>query len=55
MVQSNPEIHGPLGMFEAYKRMYAALGVDNVEALIQPPPDTTPKPIDSGLENACCG
>ena len=52
MVQSNPEIHGPLGMFEAYKRMYAALGVDNVEALIQPPPDTTPKPIDSGLENA---
>ncbi|HBY85249.1 MAG TPA: hypothetical protein DEO86_05175 [Colwellia sp.] len=52
MVQSNPEIHGPLGIFEAYKRMYAALGVDNVESLLQPPPDLTPKPIDSGLENA---
>jgi len=52
MVQSNPEIHGPLGMHEAYKRMYAALGIDNVEALLQAPPDTTPKPIDSGLENS---
>ena len=52
MVQSNPEIHGPIGMFEAYKRMYAALGVDNAETLLQPPPDLTPKPIDSGLENA---
>ena len=52
MVQSNPDIHGPTGMFEAYRRMYAALGVDNVESLIQPPPDMTPKPIDSGLENS---
>ena len=52
MVQSNPEIHGPIGMFEAYRRMYSALGVDNVDALLQPPPDTTPKPIDSGLENS---
>ena len=52
MVQSNPEIHGPLGMHEAYKRMYGALGVDNVDALLQPPPDTTPKPIDSGIENS---
>tara|TARA_R110000782_G_scaffold85571_2_gene166305 strand:- start:1962 stop:4445 length:2484 start_codon:yes stop_codon:yes gene_type:complete len=52
MVQSNPEIHGALGMHEAYKRMYAALGIDNVEALLQAPPDTTPKPVDSGLENS---
>jgi len=52
MVQSNPEVHGPLGTFEAYKRMYGALGVDNIESLLQPPPDTTPKPIDSGLENS---
>jgi hypothetical protein len=52
MVQSNPEIHGPLGMHEAYKRMYGALGVDNVDALLQPPPDMTPKPIDSGIENS---
>jgi hypothetical protein len=52
MVQSNPEIHGPIGIFEAYRRMYSALGVDNVDALLQPPPDMTPKPIDSGLENS---
>jgi hypothetical protein len=52
MVQSNPEIHGPTGMFEAYRRMYAALGVDNADALLQAPPDLTPKPIDSGLENS---
>jgi|TARA_Y100000114_G_scaffold22855_1_gene18567 hypothetical protein len=52
MVQSNPEIHGPLGIYEAYKRMYSALGVDNVDALIQPPPDMSPKPLDAGLENA---
>ena len=44
MVQSNPEIHGQQGMYEAYKRMYAALGVDNVESLIPPPPDMTPQP-----------
>ena len=52
MVQSNPEIHGPMGIYEAYRRMYAALGVDNVEALIQPPPDNTPQPLDAGSENA---
>jgi|TARA_R110000823_G_scaffold307188_1_gene429779 hypothetical protein len=52
MVQSNPEIHGPTGIYEAYKRMYAALGVDNIEALIQPPGDNTPQPIDAGTENS---
>ena len=52
MVQSNPEIHGPTGIYEAYRRMYAALGVDNVDALLQPPADNTPKPIDAGQENA---
>jgi hypothetical protein len=52
MVQSNPQIHGPMGMYEAYKRMYAALGVDNVDSLLQPPPDMTPQPIDAGIENA---
>ena len=52
MVQSNPQVHGPMGIYEAYRRMYAALGVDNVEALLQPPPDMTPQPIEAGLENA---
>ena len=52
MVQSNPQVHGPNGIYEAYRRMYGALGVDNVEALLQPPPDMTPRPIDAGLENS---
>ena len=52
MVSSNPEIHGPTGIYEAYHRMYSALGVDNVEALLQPPADTTPKPLDAGIENS---
>ena len=42
MVQSNPEIHGPTGIYEAYRRMYAALGVDNVDSLLTPPPPPPP-------------
>ena len=53
MVQSNPEIHGPMGIYEAYRRMYAALGVDDVEKLLQPPQmPPPPAPLDAGLENA---
>jgi len=52
MVQSNPQVHGPTGIYEAYSRMYSALGVDNIESLLQPPPDMTPKPVDAGLENS---
>jgi hypothetical protein len=52
MVQSNPQVHGPMGIYEAYRRMYAALGVDNVDALLMPPPDMTPKPVEAGIENA---
>ena len=52
MVLSNPEIHGQQGMYEAYRRMYSALGIDNVESLIPPPPDMTPQPIDAGSENS---
>lgn len=52
MVTSNPDVHGPNGIYEAYKRMYGALGVDNIESLLQQPPDNTPKPIDAGLENS---
>ena len=49
-VQSNPEIHGPNGMYEAYRRMYAAMGVQNIEQLLPPPPQ--PQPIDPANENA---
>ena len=53
MVQSNPEIHGPQGIYEAYRRMYAALGVDDIESLLMPPqPPQPPMPIDAGLENS---
>ena len=52
MVQSNPEIHGPQGIYEAYYRMYSALGVDIIEALLLPPQDMTPKPVDAGIENS---
>ena len=52
MVQSNPQLHGPQGIYEAYRRMYAALGVDNIESLLIPPADTTPKPMDAGIENS---
>tara|TARA_R100000234_G_scaffold45088_2_gene26906 strand:- start:1376 stop:3013 length:1638 start_codon:yes stop_codon:yes gene_type:complete len=53
LVQSNPQVHGPQGIYEAYRRMYAALGIDNVEGLLQPPaPPPVPQPIDAGTENS---
>jgi hypothetical protein len=53
LVQSNPEIHGPQGIYEAYRRMYAALGVDDIDSILQPPPQPQPPmPMDAGLENA---
>tara|TARA_R110002020_G_scaffold356077_1_gene568697 strand:+ start:1137 stop:3632 length:2496 start_codon:yes stop_codon:yes gene_type:complete len=53
LVQSNPQIHGPNGIYEAYRRMYAALGIDNVETLLQPPQEPQPpQPVEAGLENA---
>jgi len=50
MAQSNPEIHGQTGIYEAYRRMYQALNVENIEALLPPPPQ--PEPVDPGNENA---
>ena len=51
LVQSNPQVHGPNGTYEAYKRMYAAIGVDNVEQILTPPPPTDPIPLEAGFEN----
>jgi len=51
LVQSNPQVHGPNGTYEAYKRMYAAIGVDNVEQILTPPPPTDPLPLEAGFEN----
>jgi hypothetical protein len=51
LVQSNPDIHGPNGVYESYRRMYAAIGVDNIEQLLIPPPPTDPQPMEAGMEN----
>ena len=50
MAQANPEIHGQSGLYEAYRRMYQALNVQNIDALLPPPPQ--PQPVDPGKENA---
>ena len=49
-VQSNPEIHGPTGIYEAYRRMYSSMGVQNIEQLLPPPPQ--PQPVDPANENS---
>ena len=46
LVQSNPEVHGPQGIYESYRRMYAAIGVDNIDQLLMPPPSVEPKPVE---------
>ncbi len=51
LVSSNPEIHGPDGLYESYKRMYAAIGVDNIDKLLLPPPPSDPIPVEAGQEN----
>ena len=50
MVQSNPQIHGPQGIYNAYRRMYEAMGVQQIEQLLPPPPQ--PQPMSPGMENA---
>ena len=52
MVQSNPEIHGPMGIYNAYKRMYEAMGVQQVDQILPPPPPPPePQPIAAAIEN----
>jgi len=51
LVQSNPDVHGPTGIYESYKRMYSAIGVDNIEQILTPPPPTEPSPLEAGFEN----
>ena len=51
LVNSNPQIHGPEGIYESYKRMYAAIGVDNPDQLLQKPPSSEPQPVEAGMEN----
>jgi len=50
LVQSNPQIHGgPQGLYQAYRKMYEALGVNNIDSILPPPPQ--PQPINAAMEN----
>ncbi len=50
LVQSNPQIHGgPQGLYQAYRKMYEALGVNNIDAILPPPPQ--PQPANPSKEN----
>jgi hypothetical protein len=46
LASSKPEMHN---LYEAYRRVYNSLGVDNVEQLLPPPPQ--PKPMNAVIEN----
>ena len=47
LAQASPEMHN---LYEAYRRMYEAIGVHNIEALLPAP--QPPQPVDPGVENA---
>tara|TARA_R100000458_G_scaffold41365_1_gene39036 strand:- start:173 stop:2656 length:2484 start_codon:yes stop_codon:yes gene_type:complete len=47
LAQSNPQIHN---LHTAYRRMYQALEVQNIEEILPPPPQ--PQPTDPAIENA---
>jgi hypothetical protein len=47
LATSNPQMHN---MHEAYKRMYEALGVRDIDMIL--PPMQQPKPEDPGMENS---
>ena len=46
LASSKPEMHN---LYEAYRRVYNSLGVDNVEQLLPPPPQ--PMPMNAVIEN----
>ncbi|MGA0120771.1 MAG: portal protein [Methylophilaceae bacterium] len=47
LAQAAPQMHN---LYEAYRRMYSALGVQQIEAILPPPPQ--PQPMDPGVENS---
>jgi hypothetical protein len=46
LAQSNPQMHN---MYEAYRDMYTAVGVKNIDKILPPPPQNQPK--DPALEH----
>ena len=50
LVQSNPEVHGGTqGLYQAYRKMYEALGVTNIDSVLPQPPQ--PQPMNPAKEN----
>ncbi|MGB1915776.1 MAG: portal protein, partial [Paracoccaceae bacterium] len=47
LAQSNPQIHN---LYEAYRRMYQAMGVQQIDQILPPPPQ--PQPMDPAMENS---
>ena len=47
LAQAAPDIHN---LYEAYRRMYMALGVQQIESILPPP--VGPQPMDPGIENS---
>ena len=47
LAQTNPDMHN---LYEAYKRIYEAIGVQNIEAILPTP--QVPQPMDPAIENA---
>ena len=49
MVKADPQIHGPMGVYNAYRRMYEAMGVQQIDQILPPPPQ--PQPVPPSMEN----
>ena len=47
LAQTNPQMHN---LYAAYRRMYQALEVQNIDEILPPPPQ--PQPLDPAIENA---
>jgi hypothetical protein len=47
LAQASPEMHN---MYEAYRRIYQAIGVHDIDSLLPAPPE--PQPVDPAMENA---
>lgn len=47
LAQTNPEMHN---LYQAYRRMYQALEVQNIDEILNPPPPP-PQPMDPAMEN----
>jgi hypothetical protein len=49
LAQSAPDLHN---LYEAYRRMYKALGIKDVDAVLKPQEEGEPEPKDPAIENS---